>query len=436
MDIMLALALSALFVAVIAQAYLVAGNIFERARDRRVLIDNYQSGLGVVNQNSYGNDLIENNITLDYLVFTAIRRPVLPNLIVSTGTPLCSADFRNNKIIGSFEGLFPAIQQPLIRRIILPINPSLPLTDLEVRNGIAYISTDSATASDPDIIIADIRHPDSPSILSTLNTGPGLVSLSIVGKRIFAAAASTLAQLHIIRLDRLESPILERTYRLPLPYATATLPWGSSIFSRFDRVYLGTEKWDGQEFSIIDIQNPLAPIKIAGMEIGSRVGDISVNNSLAYIASAHFPQLRVIDIADPFRPFLLSLLTPSGWERQEGKVLSMFEGALGFGRTVGGFNIAKDHELFSWPALSSASLDAPFSLDIPGGIYGLVMDKNHTYVATRQAGRELMIFNRSLVSTSSEIYSLPAFPRTLTCDGDHLYILDAAMPKIYEIFFP
>jgi hypothetical protein len=219
----------------------------------------------------------------------------------------------------------------------------------------------------------------------------------------------------------------------------------SSIFFDRNKIYLGTEKWDGDEFSIIDVSDPLQPAKIGGFETGSKINDIFVRDGTAYIADSDQNQMRVVDVREPSAIQIIGSFSPSGWSRQEGKTLSYFEDSFGFGRTSGGFDITSDHEAFSWATTSAAAGSPPVvfysdpyayhSINIPGGVYGMVADRSHAYLATRQVNKEFDILNRDLSTSTATYYPLPVAPQTLTCDGDYLYILAATAPVIYEISF-
>lgn len=483
-DIILAFSIATVFIAVIAESSMSGRRVFEVARERSRLLDvyaehmnnfddlgPYQSrrivvadALGATTSMQasarwYGDERLQEDIVVgDSISFTRIRpyTPIssfLPKEPASS--PLCSVDFSGNYIVGSRAPSRSDLSadntydsHPLtasITPITLPINPSLPLTDLEVRDGIAYVSTDSSTASDPDLLVIDIDNPSAAKLLSSINTGPGIASIALSGNRIFAAAASSAAQLHSIYINSLSSLSLEKKYKLPLPYATATPPLGSSIFYDENRVYLGTEKWDGDEFSIVDVTNPAAPAKIGGFETGSKVNDILVRGTFVYVADSDQQQLRVLDISQPPKPTLVNSFSPSGFERQEGKALSLFEDGLTFGRTSGGFNITQDHEIFAWATTSSTTLAIPsapigrFSADIPGGVYGIVGDRGDLYLATRQLDHELEIVGRlydgTLATSSAVSYALPVAPQTITCDRDKLYLIAHSAPVIYEITF-
>jgi len=447
-DIILALTLATIFIAIMTTESMGARMIFDHAHDREILLESYENGQNIAQSNfrPFGDDLIQE----DSFGFTKLILPQNTNFTDNRSTSLCSVDFFNHQLVGSYGfGTTSTLeidnnQSIKIAPIQLPINPSLPLTDFQIRNGVAYISTDSSVASDPDLLVIDFHDLNNPKLISTINTGPGISSVSLANNYIYAAAPSTAGQLQVIRLGHENSTdnssptslVLESKYKLPLPLASTTPTKGSSIFSYKGKIYLGTEKWDGDELSVIDVANPLNPLKIGGFETGGKIKDIFINNDVAYIAGADLQQLRILNVSNPTSPILINSFSPSGGTRQEGNVVSLFEDNLAFGRTSGGFNIASDPEFFSF---SSSTLVLFSSLDIAGGVYGVVEDRSHIFLATRQLNKEFQIYNIStstfLATSTARFYSLPVAPQKMTCDGNHLYILSATAPVIYEISF-
>jgi hypothetical protein len=448
-DILLAFSLASVFAALIFESSVILRSVFEQARERNAFIDMYEANkdyfVGMIPYESrtlsipvasstveirgtarwYGNDRVETEIVIGEKVsFNTMRNyPALSDAGVDTkGTSICSVDFTRQGTLA-------------ITQITLPIDPLLPLTDLEVRNSIAYISTDSTRASDMDIIVANIADTSNPSILSSLNTGSGLSILSLVGNRIFAAAASTAAQIHVIRINSLNSLVLEHKYILPLPSTTTPPTIGSSIFYTNNHIYLGTDKWDGAEFVIFDASDPAHIVQQGGVEVGSKVIDIFVRQGIAYITTAAQQQLIVANVTDPLHPIIQNSFSPSGWSRQEGKDISFFEDRLVLGRTSGGFDIKTDHELFSWATSSVQDLASTTSFNSPGGVYGSVVDRSGMYVITRGAGKELQRFGPDVSQGPTASYSLPVAPQTLVCDNERLYVLANSAPVIYEISF-
>jgi hypothetical protein len=480
-DALMALFLGAVFVVIITDTTDRTRRIFDFAQERNRLFDVYEAHAGefealmpgetkelvmpkiditmpatttiYARAKWYGNDRIETDITISTeppfdqsVTFVAVRNFPFTVISQAVGTPLCSVNFAKRYSVGSYGFLHPSSRSdqklPLVPRIVpitLPINPLLPLTDIEVRNGIAYISSDSNTASDPDLYVIDIRNATSATSISSINTGPGIASIVLAGKRVFAAATSMVGQLHIIRYDTLAKPTIEMKFRLPLPYATATPPLASSIFYLNNQVYLGTEKWDGPEFSIFDVMNPANPILVGIYETGTKINDIYIRNSDAYVATADEKQMRKLTISDLHNVQLIDSISPSGWERQEGNALSYFEDTLRLGRTSGGFNITKDHELFSWGTSTTVTrsplLPAEHSSDIPGGIYGIIPDRTKLFLATRQLNKEVQIIDPDLSTSTAQAISLPVLPQTINCDGNKLYVLAKSAPVIYQITF-
>lgn len=444
LDAILALALSALLVGLLSYSTLTASSMYERAVAKKMVLNTYQAHSSefsnlmpgdviaatyygtstpavtvVATARWYGNDRVETDIEASSsnrsVQFRAIRRYPLLSDIDSAGTPLCSPEY---KTIAS------------IQPVMLPIDASLPLTDLQVRNGIAYITSDSNKQPDPDVFIVDIRDPGHPHLLSSINTGPGLAAVAIAQNYIYAAAASTAAQIHVIRMNSLASLQLVTKYQLPLPEASTSPPAGTAIFYSLRKIYLGTEKWDGQEFSMIDMRSPENPAFLGGIETGSKVNAITVRNGIAYIADSDQNQLRTVDVYGSV-PILRSTFAPSGWQRQEGVSIADFENDLGFGRTSGGFDIAADKEGFFWPHSTSI----PFVLNNPGGLYGMIVSRSSIFAITHSLNQELSIFDRTFSTTSVTSYSLPVLPQSITCDVDKIYILARTAPAIYEVTF-
>lgn len=445
-DAILALTLGTIFIAFIVESSLDSRNVLNRAINHRNSIDTfawqkvsfqnmapYESR--VISSSSayaewYGNDRIETNIKVGatntdaYIPFNSVSLYPFQNLKDAEGTPLCSVDFG-----------YTTHSAVSIAPVYMPISAGIPLTSLQVRDGIAYISGDSSLSSDPDIFVVDIHDPVHPSLVSSINTGPGISAITLAGQRIYAAANSTAAELHIIRLDSLDHPVLEEKFKLPLPYATATAPFADSIFYDKGKIYLGTEKWDGEEFSIIDVSTSINPLKIGGFEIGNKVSSLYARSDKAYVASANQNQLQVLDVKDPHHVSRIAAFSPSGWQRQEGEIINFFEDSFQLGRTSGGFDILTDYEGFAWATTSSTTLSQFQSINDPGGIYGIIRDRSDIFWGTRQVGKELKITDLSLSAPSVTSYPLPASIQAMTCDGDSIYVLGHTQPVIYKIAF-
>lgn len=447
-DIVIALALAALFVSIISESSQGGRSLFGRASERNQLMDEYEAGQSRVSLIPYGNDRTESIESVGSstipggmtagtydrheLAYDRVASMPYASLNDAAGTALCSVDFM--KSAASQSGAVHT-GEPVITSVLLPIDPQTLLAHLEVRNGIAYISAFRGGGSYYHLLVVDIRDPANPAILARAYPTYGVPSFALAGKRLFTAVSSAAgqAQSNVIQSQRIVA--LEYKYRIPLPFATATPTVASSIFYDRGYIYLGTEKWDGDEFNIIDASVPAHLAKVSGFEIGSKVTSIYVKDGLAYVASADMDELRVIDVHDHAHPFVLASFVPTGWQRQEGEAVTLFEGAVNLARTSGGYDVPTDPEAYVWTTVSTTTLADYHSVNIPGGAYGIVADRSHVFLATRQAGKEFQIFDRALSADSAVAYALPTEPQSLTCDNDRLYVLSHTAPYIYQISF-
>jgi hypothetical protein len=284
--------------------------------------------------------------------------------------------------------------------------------------GFVYLTADSATASAPDIYIIDARNPNSFQIISSLDTGPGLSRVEVAGPYLYVANTGSTNQLQIIDISNRAAPVIRSKFKLPLPFASSTAPSATAIFYSKGYIYIGTKKWDGNEFNVIDVSNPLAPAYIGGFETDTLLNDIYVRDGFAYVAASDEGQMRVLDVRNPVAISQIEYFSPTGWETQEGKSLSYFEGSLSLGRTTGGFNVILNHELFTFSTTSP--LTTGFSHDIPGGVYGMVMQPTTLFLATRLVTKEFQIWKRDL---SEKVLDFPLgfSPQAIACDGNTFY---------------
>ena len=291
-------------------------------------------------------------------------------------------------------------------------------TDIEVRNSIAYLTSDSSNQSQADFFIINVHDYNNPTIISSLNTGPGLSALAVAGPYVYVANTSSISQLQIIDIHDRNFPHVISQLKLPLPEASTTPSKASSIYYKNGYVYIGTNKWDGQEFYCIDVSNPLIPKIVGSYETNTLVNDIFVNNNIAYLATSDESQMRMIDISDKTNLKLLCSFTSSGWQTQQGKVIEYFENTLGLGRTVGGVNKVSNHEIFIFSTSSNRILKS--SQDIPGGIYVLMIRSPYIYLVTHAPLAEFQVWSNDLMT---KIYqkSLGQNIVAMSCDWSTLY---------------
>ncbi len=350
----------------------------------------------------YGND----SVFLNSQLFSAVKS----NYINGWGSSNCSPriDFDKTKVEYFDSGVF--------------LGAGNASTDIEARNSIAYVTADSASQSLSDIFIIDAKDFNNSTIISSLNTGPGLSSIAVAGPYLYVANTGTLSQLQIIDIHDRVSPRIVSQLKLSLPEASTTPPRASSVFYRNGYVYLGTNKWDGPEFYSIDVTDPLLPKIVGSFETNTLVNDIYVYDDRAYLATSDEKQMRVIDTKDKSNLILVNSFTSSGWQTQQGKVIEYFENTMGFGRTVGGINQISNHEafMFSTSNATSSVMPVEYSKDIPGGVYGFLIRNPYIYLLTHALGEEFQVWNTDF---TSKIYSksLGNMSVAMSCDWSNIF---------------
>jgi hypothetical protein len=310
-------------------------------------------------------------------------------------------------------------------------------TSLTARNGYIYQTGDSSTQSKSDFFIIDARTPGAPYIASSLHTGPGLAAIAIAGEYAFVANESSISQLQVISIADRTRPTLIAQLKLPLPDASSTAPRATSIYYQNGFIYIGTEKWAGTEFNIIDVSDPRSPHYVQGFETDAQVNSIRVHGTHAYVATVDTQGLLVLDIHNPNLISKVSSFSPSGSAVLQGKALEIEDpGDIGtnngtssliYGRNGGGFNNSSQYEFFTFDLNVDPLVSSPFYLkDIPGGVYGLVfmskgISEKAFVVATGDSSGYVQFLSASLPGVLSKI-NLPFKPTGLACDHDRLYL--------------
>ena len=309
--------------------------------------------------------------------------------------------------------------------VALPISSSNLITDLKVKDGFAYISTNSSSSTDPDLFIFDINDMTNPKLISSLNTGPGLTALTVAGPYVFVANESSINQLQVIDIHDRSHPLIISQSKVPLDIASSTRPNASAVFYDKGFIYLGTEKGDSPELTIWNVADPAHPSLVGRYEIGNKMEKIIIDSNRAYIAGSGANQLMVFDISDPTHPILVTTLAPIGWQTQSGKALDLFEGEIALGRDTGGFNNKANPEFILY---DSSTIAQQGLFDEPGGIYGIIARPPHFLVLTHRLSGQLRSDDK--FGTTSAAYNVPGISAALSCDWGNLYVASNNNPFI------
>lgn len=152
------------------------------------------------------------------------------------------------------------------------------IVSLNILGNILLTGINSATSSDPDVVIVDTNNW---KVLSSLNTGPGIAGMVLQGHYLFLANTSVNAQFQVIDISNTTAPLLISSLKIPGSTSSNSKrnPIATSISSNIDsRIYLGTQKSDLGEIFIADF-NGVNLSYVGSYDTGSVVNDLFADGS-------------------------------------------------------------------------------------------------------------------------------------------------------------
>ncbi|MEK7464750.1 MAG: hypothetical protein AAB617_03155 [Patescibacteria group bacterium] len=286
-----------------------------------------------------------------------------------TGGGGTTGDWQNPKTLGSVD-----------------LGPGNSATDLDVINKIVYMSSKASSAAKPDFFIVNATNGQSPSIASSLNTGPGLNAVDVAGNYAYVANDDTKNQLQIISVSNISNPVLVTSSTF------SGSEGGISIFYKGNKIYFGMEQNASREFYVIDVSAPSAPVVLGSYEIGADVNSIFVSGDTAYLATAiDSKELLVLDVSNP------AAITESGFYDISGGANGLtaypVDTKLYFGRASGS---NKEFDIFNISNQASPALLV--SKDISVDLNDLRIRDNLAFLGTSDSNKEFQVWN---ISSSS-----------------------------------
>ena len=319
------------------------------------------------------------------------------------------------------------------------------VTHVSMKGRYVIASRDDSLASASDLDFFSINPSGNLSLVSSLDTGPGIVGFDYGQSHLYALRAGTAYQLQVIDISDPAHLSMPVQFRVLLPYATATPPLSRTISLSGKYLYIGTQKWDGPELIVVDIHDPLNPAQVGSYEVGSIVNSILIKGTRAFVAAGGQFQFMEFNVSNPASPALVGSLEFPGWQTQEGKSLALDGDNLIFGRSVGGFNNIHNHELFvidTDTLWSSATTPIVASFDVGRSIYGIAVGSGT--IMTIESGVGQRPYRYSIenledgpiaVTNTTGTTTLSGTLTSIWCDDVSAYVSTKSPPKIYKFNF-
>ena len=237
--------------------------------------------------------------------------------------------------------------------------PGHPIQALAVASStLAATVTNAMNATDPTVFIFDISSSTNPIIEGSLDnattTKVGFASLALNGSLLYGASAygpnfdscktgPACSQLQILSIADPAHPSVITNFQLSTTTLTRAVGMGGqsagkSIFYQNGLVYLGLQKVNnpmGQEFNIINVQNPHVPIWLGGYSVKRTLNQIIISNGEAYLATDDpNNELLTLTVQNSSKPSLQgSYNAPGNTAFGFGEALSLSGKGLVFGRS-------------------------------------------------------------------------------------------------------
>jgi hypothetical protein len=202
----------------------------------------------------------------------------------------------------------------------------------------------------------------------------------------------------------------------------------ASLFYDNGYLYVGLQKtMGGDEFNIIDVQDPTSPFWIGGLPIGRTVAGITVRDSIAYLSTDDpSRELQIVDVHSPNRPLLIgSYDAPGASGFGYGVATKVRDGIVRFGRSY----IGNAPELQILDARNPTRIASLQEMDIgtpqkPASFRSFVTMDALTFALFNNQLVFLETWENQRVGQYSDVYPLPAGSTgvALACRDNLLYL--------------
>lgn len=330
--------------------------------------------------------------------------------------------FNSEKVSGRADSCNPMIQNNFLHNTIttnlfkIPTNSRNVPTSLVVRNDTIFITLDSSTSTDPDLLIFQKRN-GTLELASQINNGPGFLSQRLIGNMLFVGNSSVTNQLLIYNISNIGNPVLVSNLKLLPPTDEQTVGFQMAYQKSF--LTLGLKKTIGAELRLIDVSRAETPKEIAQFEVGSQINDVLLDDNYIFIATPKNEEVEKL----LFSTQNLTLTKVAGFDAPRGsgngKSLDKIGNSIYLGRTVG------DKELYVLQD-NMQSVYASSSLQIGWSIDDMLVVGDAIFLITPEGGGSLSVIKRAnsgVTLIKKVLLAASGRPIAITCDGLFLHVL-------------
>ena len=285
-----------------------------------------------------------------------------------TGGEDPSGDWQNPRTLGSVD-----------------LGPGNAATDLDIKNKIVYMTAVAAATAKPDFFVISAINGQSPMILGSTSTGPGLLAVDTAENYAYVGNNDPDIQLQIIDLTNLNRPTLVKSFQLN--GVTGSGAVGNAIFYSASKIYIGTKNANGPEFHIIDVSDPINPIELGSYEINADLNMIYISGDTAFLATSDDnAEVILLDVNNP------AAITNKG-------LFNLSNAADGLSVYLTGLNLYVGRSASGDPEFYILDVSNPSAIQILGNyntdadINGILVRDKYTFLGTSDSNKEFQVLN-------------------------------------------
>lgn len=267
---------------------------------------------------------------------------------------------------------------------------------------------------------------------------------------LFAAVASTTAQLRVVDATDIKNPVTVATTSLSA-CVKGSFPEGWLVYYYKNTLYLLTRETAGPELHIFDVINPKNPIEYAigsasckGLELTDTVEDLVVRDQTVagltkryayFVTDQSNKELRVFDVTDPLHPVEVTAANQDLPGSQDGASVFAIGNKLYVGRQS-----ASGADIYVFDISNPPSgLSTLGSVDIGTGAIGLAVAGNFAFIATPKTNQEFQVWN---IANPSSITNVSKYnfgnivANGVDYESDFVYTTGQATPNLQVLYSP
>lgn len=251
-------------------------------------------------------------------------------------------------------------------------------TDIAYLNNRVYVTNSSSSSGKDDLYIFDVTSSRSPSLLGSLDIEEGLRSVAVSGGAYAYVIEGDSPDFFVVDVSNPVAPV--KKSRL----VVAAGAKGRVVAVSGNYAYVGLTATAGEkEFFVIDISDPLNPTVAASLEIGGDVNAISLSSTTAYLAtSLDSQELVIVDITNPLS------ISQTGSYDAVGNADGTGVNAKTLKRVYLSRNGSSDPDLFILDVTNPASVTSRGSSDTSGNTFDILTAGTLAYVGSDTPNEE------------------------------------------------